>query len=463
MDEMNTFCELDLDFYLKKFQEDRIPLVPVSQERSVEEEKRNIEAYLSRLDGGKIAEYKKMNDALPPMKESCRIVVLIPSRFESKRIVTCLEALTNQDLSQYKDLYQDMEILVLDNYHYDETPDDTKEVVDQYCQKFNKGEKPPIYYVRKQFAKEDKRYGLCRARKTLTDFMLYRAMQRGGYPKPLYIASGDADLTFLDPDTFSSVIDTFDKHAHIDAVRGIQDRETRILSQNAYLFLERRSWNFTEIMYSHTKYRPEFYPYSNFTWNRVVTGGWHTYFTANAYALINGYTDTIRFLEDIDIGNRISVLRGNLNQESRKFDYKTLSIVPTHLRADSSPSRFVMALANKADPYSRERDYDCFFSEESESFVREFHMSKSLDAINRYRDVTEENKSDFQEILKRVCLNSMEVMTQKEEALKIIHRVMILLGFTHNDYHVSSEGGMTVKSYDNFTRYLNLYRKGRKG
>ena len=57
----------------------------------------------------------------------------------------------------------------------------------------------------------------------------------------------------------------------------------------------------------------------------------------------------------------------------------------------------------------------------------------------------------------------MEVMTQKEEALKIIHRVMILLGFTHNDYHVSSEGGMTVKSYDNFTRYLNLYRKGRKG
>ncbi len=454
---MNTFGELDLNYYLKKFEEDNIKFVPIGHTRDVNNERKNIEKYLSGIDNKKIEEFKKMNDSLPPMKDCCRMAILVPSRFESKRIITCLDALTNQDLTNYKNLYNQIEIIVLDNYHYDELPDDTEMVIKQYCESCKAGTKPPIHYLRKQFDAEDKRYGLCRARKTLTDFTLYRALQRKNYEKPLYITSGDADLTFVDKNIYKYVIETFDTKPEIDAIRGVQDRETKILSQNAYLFLERRSWNFAEIMYSQLRYRPEFYKYSNFTWNRVVTGGWHTYFTADVYAIINGYSDTIRFLEDIDIGNRISVLRGNYNYSANKFDYKTLSIAPTSLRADSSPSRFVMALANKADPYSHDKDYDVFFSKESEIFVREYHMNKSLDIISKYRDVTKENKVDFDEILKRVFLNCREIMCEDKEAMRIFHRIMLVLGFSKYDYTIN-DNRLVIRSYDNFTDCLNNYR-----
>ena len=42
----------------------------------------------------------------------------------------------------------------------------------------------------------------------------------------------------------------------------------------------------------------------------MVTAGWNVAFTLEAYLLAGGYTPTVELFEDMDLGQRISVMRG---------------------------------------------------------------------------------------------------------------------------------------------------------
>ena len=86
---------------------------------------------------------------------------------------------------------------------------------------------------------------------------------------------------------------------------------------NDIFFLIRRAWDFGEILLQNKKYRPDVNEKANFEWNRIITGGWNTAYSAQVYAEIGGYDPTMRQGEDMYIGKQISILRGNIGANGR--------------------------------------------------------------------------------------------------------------------------------------------------
>lgn len=176
-----------------------------------------------------------------------------------------------------------------------------------------------------------------------------------------------------------------DIHPKLDALRGSQDRTRWALANNQLLLLERRSWFFTECQLSAKRLWPTNWEGANFYWNRVVTGGWNTCFTAETYALIRGYTPTVRIFEDMDIGQRISVLRGYWRGERFIPDVSTVSRFP--YRAESSAARAILSLSQERHIYDDDNDFECFFGTYSEKSV---HEKPLKDLIQNIRDFSSE-------------------------------------------------------------------------
>src|SRR6202011_3728739 len=147
------------------------------------------------------------------------------------------------------------------------------------------------------------------ARKLLADIALLRGLRRSSQRASLYLASEDADIYWLDPAQLDVMVRALDAAPALDALRGQQDRCPWLIAQFATLFLMRRSWNFLETHLASASRRPERNPHYDFNCNRIVTSGWNTVFSAEAYARIRGYTPIRRFEEDMDIGEKLSVLR----------------------------------------------------------------------------------------------------------------------------------------------------------
>src|SRR5690606_21501923 len=97
---------------------------------------------------------------------------------------------------------------------------------------------------------------------------------------------------------------------HLDAVRGTQDRTPEIMKENDYLITWRRMWDFTELLARSPRFRKPERPEWNYTWNRNITGGWNNAYSAEAYAMIQGY-DKVTKGEDMLIGEKITMARGD--------------------------------------------------------------------------------------------------------------------------------------------------------
>lgn len=301
---MNVFAELDIPFYQRELARAGIrchPFEGARARRDVAAERSAGARYLEAQPASHRAETRGMAGAIPPLSPQCRMTVLIPCRFEQRRLGACLDALRQACSSS---AWGRLEIVVLENWREGEQPDATGEVIGAFRRVHPGG--APVHHLRKVFAPQDARMGLSLSRKLLADVAVERLVQRSGADAPLYLASMDADVVGIEPGTLEAVIARMDADGSIDAVRGVQDRQPEILAQNALLLLERRSWFFAEKLLSDPRFWPHRNPEANFIWHRNVTGGWNTFFSAQVYAEIGGYS-RLRFLEDVDIGNRISV------------------------------------------------------------------------------------------------------------------------------------------------------------
>ncbi len=404
--------------------------------RDVARERQEVSDYLSSQEDSYREELNSVADSLPEMSDEARVVICIPARMEEKNIKRLLDMYTRQvgqdGLPLDPSLY---EINILSNGPEGEQIDNTVKVV----QKFHK--KHPqfrVVVIDKAFPKDKASVGL--ARKYLTDLALVRSLRRNGQAAPLYIQSEDADLVNVDPKTVVRLIDKFDADPAIDALRGKQDRNPDVLMNNDLLFFQRRLWDFGEIMLRSKKYREG--SKGDFTWNRVVTGGWNTAFSAEVYALIGGYNENARIGEDMDIGNKISLIRGDAGEPN----VETIKTVAS--RTDSSPRRFIKAIAERTNPYDNFDDQTFKKLKDGELLAR----------IRAFARISEENKGTFETYATGNLAFLVSVLKDQDEANKLFRRVMGFVGFRNGDFEIEN-GHVKILNINNFKASVNSYRE----
>jgi hypothetical protein len=448
------FAELDKAFYLERFQAEGIAIEPyqAAARREPLRDFRKAEAYLRSQASSWMQLLEAAARAIGPMLPDCRLAILVPCRFEEKRIHACLAGISRQMRDPGN--ARRFETIILDNHLENEAPDRTEGVVEDFLGRLD--QPLPIRYHRLRFNREQGHFGLSLARKFLADLALLRSLLRGPSCAPLYLASMDADVVDIEAGTFEAVIRRMDSHAWLDAIRGIQDRQPEILCRSPLLFLERRSWYFAEKLLSMRRLWPDRFPESNFTWNRNVTGGWNTYFSAAAYASVGGYS-RLRFLEDLDIGNRISVMRGHEARGGFRHDVRAIGSLP--FRMSSSPVRFLQALLAGGEPYSSRNGYESFFAEETDRIVKGNDLSGLLDKLRARGGPEGAAKAGFDDVLGKVHSSLRGILPTHAD--RIFERVMFFLGFAPKDYALTAHGP-DIRDYGSFLRRTEAYRLGRR-
>jgi hypothetical protein len=274
-------------------------------ERDCHREKSAIEGYLQSESSAHQALIQSMAEGMPAMHSACRMVVLLPCRNESQHIEDRLTLLAEQFRPDASLLARNQyEVIVLVNTCHDEPKDPTMDMVKRWVHPAGM----TLHALEFEHAPNELS-PLTLARKILADLALLRALRRNSYEMPLYLCSEDADVVWNDPRQLFEMIKTLDEHPELDALRGYQDRCPWLLIQHPILMLMRRSWNFCESYAASRPLRPSRNPNYHFNWNRHVTSGWNTAFSAEVYANIGGYNRDRQFEEDLDIGEKISALR----------------------------------------------------------------------------------------------------------------------------------------------------------
>lgn len=433
--------------------------VAPSATRTVDSERKKITDYLDNLSPEWKDHASKVAEQMPPMDEKCRVSVNIPAYREEAIIYNMLEEYTKQVDADGKKLNPSVyEINVLVNMEEGDTPDRTVEEVKRFS-----ADHPEFKINVANIVFPKGKGGVGAARKALTDAVLQRSTNRLVQSGPLYIESEDADHTKVDRKTVVNLIEKFDNNPQIDALRGVQDRTPEIMMQNDLFFLSRRAWDFGEIEMRRQKYRPESSDTADFTWNRVITGGWNTAYTAESYALINGYDPDMKMGEDMYIGQAISVLRGSTEADG-KFKLNTSTIKTVKSRTDSSPRRFLMSFIAGKGPY------DDFGNTDKEKELRAKKMEDLLVEAAPYAELNEANKPRLEQEL-RVLGNFMMERTPDEAAFrKSFGRVLFFLGFKKGDFDLSitkdADGKnhveIKVNKIDNVKAALEDYKKDPK-
>ncbi len=314
--------------------------------RDVARERARINRYLRSGELAHKQEVERLSVGLPPMDERCRVAVLIPARFESANLANLLDQYSKQVDKNNQPLDPNtFEINILVNLKRSETPDDSVRVINQW-----KTAHPDIHVNAIDVAFDDAvaRVGL--ARRVLTDITLRRSVNRRSQTGSLYLESEDADVVSVDRRTISKLTDDFDLQPSVDVLRGTQDRQPEVLVKNDLLFFSRRLWDFAEIFLRNPKFRPTNNAEADFVWHRVISGGWNTAYSAEAYVQVGGHDTSMGIGEDMDIGQKISVLRGSKDQEGR-FVHNTWTAKASGLRMSSSPRRFIDGIDQKINPY----------------------------------------------------------------------------------------------------------------
>jgi hypothetical protein len=285
-----------------------------------------------------------------------------------------------------------------------------------------------------------------------------RIWQRGVGRKSTYLISEDADLYSVDPREVAYVIQRLDEREGLDAVRGQQDRCPWILIELPILFVTRRSWNFLEAAASARRMWPDRRLAYNFNWNRIVTSGWNTGFTAEAYAAILGYTQSRQLEEDMDIGEKISVLRGYWSGSRFVPQVATVGRMPT--RSEGSPRRWLYQFISGCDPYSDANSYENFFGAEHEARVKNSSLHEMCAVIGERLQLRPDNVPLLEQILTQHLATAREIVSSERDGTELFTRVLGALGFEPGDAVVDRGAMVHVRRLDNIARRLSAYREG---
>lgn len=411
---------------------------PPSLSRSTDSDRLDYYAYLESMDEAWRNEVTRFACALPPLKPSTRVVALIPARNEEHRIGHCLSALADDvQVSAAKDWF---EVVVLENGMPGELGGTRAGIytwIDENRPCFR------VHVISQEWAPTE-RAPLAKARKILADVTIARAADadmRG----PLYLLSEDADIERVECGRLGSVLRLLDAHPGIDAVRGPQDRTTRALRANHLALLERRSWQITELLLSASTLWPENNSDANFFWNRVVTAGSNVFFSAQVYSQIRGYSLDVPVFEDMDIGQRISVLRGRWC--GSRFVPCVGSIRRIPFREESNIARILHALSRTEHVY--QHDGSTFYT--VDGVIKQQHaVDAYLSVLAPYSRVTPANRQRFENILAELSNEVHRILHGKACAVTIMRRVMHMLGFRQADYRMLRNEGISVVNWAGF-------------
>jgi hypothetical protein len=427
--------------------------------RCCSREQRRLHDYWSRLEPSYRARIEQLAHALPPIREQCRLVVQIVARLEERCLPRCLRAFLEQRDRSWSMLETDLyEILIVNNVDAGTEADESEAVVTRIKHEY--GVRARNVHLVSVVFDQDEPYPLTLARRYAADITIARLLARPTYPSPMYFALEDADLEWLDPRQVATQIAVLDEQPALDAVRGQQDRCPWIMAQHDLLLLLRRSWNFTESYLTRHSLRPERNPHYNFNWNRVVTSGWNTAITAEAFALINGYTRHRRIGEDVDLGERISCVRGH--EVANGFLPQMGTVAKVNIRAEGSPRRWLLRVAEQVEPYERKQGYANFFSRETSTRLRDTSYIDMLDQARLSARIAPSNLHLFEEVLTKDWRFTLRVRHTVEAARAQFRFVMTMLGFSRDDWTYENDT-IRVRRLDAIATRLEAYRQRSAG
>lgn len=415
--------------------------------RNFERERQRISAYLAQQEKKYMEELKSFNRGLEPMSKECRVAVIIPARFEQTNLKNLLDQYVQQVDENGQPLNKDLfEINIIINRKEGEVADKSIEIIEKW-----KKENPGYHVNAIDIVFTPDQANVGTARKYITDLSLLRSSERTESGGPLYIESEDADLFSIDKRTINTLIKGFDSKPHLDVLRGMQDRQPEVLSTNDLFLFERRLWDIGEMRMRELALRPGKFKDADFTWNRVISGGWNTAYTAEAYAEIGGYVPD-RIGEDMKIGQKISILRGE-NGVPNTYTAET-----SGLRANSSPRRFIAALAQGKGPY----DTDIW----EDQSLKGKSLTELMSQIKKWEKISPEQKQRYEAGINTLYTFMKERMGKdNKETRKTMKSTLFYSGLKEGaDYVFNSknEVQITEEGYKKLGEMLAKYRKDGK-
>ena len=418
--------------------------------RSVERERNTIYNYLNS-EFSKNPEYKQkvasVMSSLGAMSNNCRVSVNIPAWMEADSLDRLLSQYIDQTDNKGEALEQSLfEINILVNRKKGTPEDNSVKVIESFIEKYAKrhnGVRPVVHYANVEMEPEEANIGF--VRKLLTDAVLQRSLDRNNQSQPLYIESEDADLIEVDKRTVFNLISKLDKNPHLDAVHGIEGRMPSIIKDNALLLMRRNAWEVFLFNARQKRFRDPRNPNWNSFSNRVITGGWNSGYSAEAYAMIGGY-EPARAGEDISIGERISMMRGDGDYPN----LETIGSVPT--RTESSPRRFIDEIANKKSAY------EDFGDDSDEEAIRGVSLSDAMKRIDEYADITEDNKPNFENEAQMYYDWARGSTPTLGDARDVARRIMRSVGYEEGDY-VFEGDKIRIINWDNVKSNIKAYRR----
>jgi hypothetical protein len=435
----------NLAFYLEEFSSRHLPEI-ASPFRSWRHDQEVIETHFSGMEASWLRLVVRQSDELPPLSPRTRVLVLIPARFEARRIEGALNAIFNESKGLRERFPNILETVVLNNWFKGEFSDDTARIVEEWALQ-NTGLR--VHCVEIEWPSVDGST-ITACRRLLADVALFRAMRRPYSDGPLYLVSEDADVEWIETNRTSRMLSLFDQDARIDAIRGIQHRSPKAVAENHLLMLDRVSWFFAEQLMSQTHLWPDQWERANFYWNRVVTGGWNTAFSASSYAEIRGYTPDVPIFEDMDIGQRISVLRGRW--KGRRFIPNMSTVARCGATAHSSAARAALALGNDKHLYSHGGDLRSFYAvDAADDPIRSSNARQALDAISSYRRLNPESEERFQRVLSELHIEILRIHGGDQIGASLMAEVLALLGLGKDEASCDASG-LHIRSMKGFAQ-----------
>ena len=419
--------------------------------RSVERERESIASYLND-EFSDNPEYERkvaaVASSLGSMNNDCRVSVNIPAWMEEDNLSRLLNQYIDQVDNKGDSLDRSLfEINILVNRRKGTPEDKSVKVIENFIEEYTRrydGVRPVVHYANVEMEPEEANIGF--VRKLLTDAVLQRSLDRDNQLQPLYIESEDADLIEVDKRTVFNIISKLDKNPHLDAVHGIEGRLPSIIKDNALLLMRRNAWEVFLFNVRQKRFRDPRNPNWNSFSNRVITGGWNSGYSAEAYAMIGGY-EPARAGEDISIGERISMMRGDGDYPN----LETIGSVPT--RTESSPRRFIDEIANKKSAY------EDFGDDGNEKAIRGMSLSDAMKRIDDYADITEDNKPTFENEAQMYYDWARGSTFTLGDARDVARRIMRSVGYEEGDY-VFDGDKIHIIDWDNVKRNIEAYRHG---
>lgn len=413
-------------------------------ERSVARERQNIERYL-QWNAQEFPQYAKLVNTIlsepkterirrgvagaavigradiSEMDEECRYSVFIPARYEEQSIYQALSGYAkqqNEDGSQLDS--RTWEINVLVNFADGERPDNTYEEVMRF-----KRDNPHVRcnVVELMFQKPWASAGF--ARKLASDLTLVRANNRGnGYRHSLFLESQDADLPKVDPHQVSKSLRMMREHPELDAVVGHTEMTPEQMVQNDFVFVQRRFWDFARAQTN--KYVYKIPPGDrDFHSTRIWTFGTSTTVSAESLALIGGYNWDTKVGEDLDIGHRLSLLRGRKIKD--RFVPNLHTVGHSGTRTNTSPRRYYWGAFKGAG--SEYANFD-------DQTVRQMSLQE-LQEKAPYKRIGPDNVKRFERMFYYAYEQIRYIVPDQKLSEKIMRRTLVWLGFKPGDFVIN--------------------------